>query len=107
MKKDWWTENNPTNKYPKNAEVTSMGGYGANIYERAGFVRLKDVSLSYNFSEEIMSNLRIAQLKLFLTARNLITITNWTGGDPELETGFDAGIIPLQREFVLGINLTF
>ncbi|WP_372935211.1 SusC/RagA family TonB-linked outer membrane protein, partial [Mariniphaga sediminis] len=107
MKKDWWTESNPTNKYPQNAVDASMGGYVADIYEKAGFVRLKDVSLSYNFSEQTMSDLRITQLKLFLTARNLATITNWTGGDPELETGFDAGIVPLQREFVLGINLTF
>lgn len=107
MKKDWWTENNPTNKYPKNADDTRMGGYGANIYEDAGFIRLKDVSLSYNFPDKILSALGMDKLQLFLTGRNLATITDWTGGDPELETGNDAGIVPLQREFVVGINLTF
>jgi len=106
MKKDWWTETNPTNKYFKNdTGASSMDGVGAKIYEKAGFIRLKDVSLAYNFPAEILSKLNLEKLQLFVTGRNLMTITDWTGGDPELESSSEAGVLPLQREFILGISV--
>lgn len=108
LKKDWWTETNPTNKYWKNdKDAALMGGTGASIYENASFIRLKDVSLSYKFTKETLSKLKLERLQLFITGRNLMTITNWTGGDPELESSSSAGVVPLQREFTIGINIGF
>jgi hypothetical protein len=39
---------------------------------------------------------------LYITSRNLATITNWSGLDPELNSQFGA---PLQKEFVFGMNI--
>ena len=47
LKKNWWTPDNPTNEYFRNNDEVR----GASIYEDASFVRLKDVTFSYNFPD--------------------------------------------------------
>lgn len=104
LKKNWWTPTNPTNEYYRNHQEVKA----ASIYEDASFVRLKDVTLSYNFPEKILSKIKLDKLQLFASGRNLLTITDWTAGDPELELPSDqAGILPLQREITLGLTLGF
>lgn len=104
MKKNWWTPDNPTNEYFRNNDQVR----GATIYEDASFVRMKDVTLSYNFSKNVLSQIGLDKLQLFASGRNLWTITDWTAGDPELELPSDqAGILPLQRELIFGLTLGF
>lgn len=104
--KNWWTPDNPTNEYYKN-EVGAqlMGGGSANFYQNASFLRIKDVSLSYDFPASLLEKTGIGKLRLFATGKNLGTITSWKDGDPELDQG--RGAIPLQREIVFGLNLGF
>ncbi len=99
--KNYWTPTNPTNDYYAN--VLGANVFGANIYESDSYARLKDLSLSYNFPSKILSQLKISRLKVFANARNLVTITKWTGLDPELNSQDD---IPLQKEFILGLNIS-
>ncbi|WP_437369255.1 SusC/RagA family TonB-linked outer membrane protein [Maribacter litoralis] len=104
LKKNWWTPDNPTNTYYRNNDEVR----GASIYEDASFVRLKDVTFSYNFPEKVLKRINLDKLQLFASGRNLLTITDWTAGDPELVLPSDqAGILPLQRELTLGITLGF
>ncbi|ALJ05369.1 hypothetical protein APS56_09640 [Pseudalgibacter alginicilyticus] len=104
LKKNWWSPDNPTNEYYRNDDEVK----GASIYEDASFVRLKDVTLSYNFPEKILSKIKLDKLQLFASGRNLLTITGWTAGDPELLNPSDqAGILPLQREITLGLTVGF
>lgn len=84
--------------------------------EDAGFLRLDNATLSYNFGElSIFENLR-----LYLTGSNLFVITNYTGQDPEIQNGasgtsnqafIDAnvsglGFYPRSRTFTLGVNVS-
>ena len=104
LKKNWWTPDNPTNEYFRNNDEVR----GGSIYEDASFIRLKDVTLSYNFPEKVLSKIKLDKLQLFASGRNLLTITDWTAGDPELELpSSQAGILPLQRELTLGLTLGF
>ncbi|MDD4592546.1 MAG: TonB-dependent receptor [Parabacteroides sp.] len=104
--KNWWTPDNPTNEYYMNAlHAHTMGGAGANYYEDASFIRLKDVSLSYNIPQSILNTAGLQKLRIFTTVRNLATFSSWKDGDPELDQG--RGDFPLNREFVFGINLGF
>lgn len=101
-KKDWWSPTNPNGTHfanDMNANLLNIA-----IYEDASFVRLKDLSLAYDLSGDLLSKLKINKLKLYATARNLATFTNYKGLDPELTNQRD---IPLQREFVFGLNLEF
>ncbi|REL32946.1 TonB-dependent receptor [Rhodohalobacter sp. SW132] len=101
--KNWWTPDNPTNEWIKNDLVADyMSGIQASWYEDASFIRLKDVTLSYNVPQNTLNQIGFNRLRLFITGTNLYTFTKWSGLDPEL-TGYAS--YPLEREFVLGISL--
>lgn len=114
IKKNWWTPENPTNDFYMNkVNAFLMAGVSAEdpertndgkYFEDASFVRIKDVSLSYDFPKNMIKKVGLDNLRLFVTGRNLFTFTKWTGMDPELD---DQRNIPLQKEFVFGLNLGF
>lgn len=102
--KNWWTPQNPSNDFWMNhIDAHLMQGVAAPIYENAGFIRLKDVSLSYDLPKTVMDKLRISKLQVFVSGRNLATITKWRGLDPELADQISR---PLQKEFMVGVNLS-
>lgn len=104
LKKNWWTATNPTNDFYANVvNAEKMKGISAVIYENASFVRIKDISLAYDFSEKILQRTGLNRLRAYITARNLFTFTKWTASDPELN--FGRGALPLQRELVFGVNI--
>jgi TonB-linked SusC/RagA family outer membrane protein len=108
IKKNHWTPNNPTNDfYMNHVNAHRMAGVEAeddNWFESASFVRVKDVSFSYDIPKATIQRLGIDRIRFYLTGRNLFTFTNWNGLDPELD---DQRFTPLQKEFVLGLNLGF
>ena len=105
IKKNWWTPENPTNEWIVNhLNAEWMAGIQGVMYENASFVRVKDISLSYDLPQTMLDNLKLDRLRLYVTGRNLMTFTEWRGLDPELSSQRQA---PLQREFVFGLNLGF
>jgi TonB-linked SusC/RagA family outer membrane protein len=104
-KKNWWTPTNPSNEFWMNhVDAHRMAGVEAAIYESADFTRIKDISLSYNMPSKFLTKTGLNTLKIYLTGRNLFTFTNWRGLDPELSSQVT---IPLQKEYVFGLNLGF
>jgi hypothetical protein len=100
----YWTPENKSNVYPS-AMFTGDGRF-LGLQSRA-FVRLQDVTLSYSFREPWVKNLKIQQLKLFLSGKNLFTITGWEGGDPEVGSVVRTGDYPVWTTFSLGANISF
>ncbi len=101
--KKWWTPENFSNEwYMNDVDANRMGGVSTNIYENASFVRLKDITLSYDFPHTLVRKIGGKRLTAYLTGRNLLTFTEWRGLDPELN---DQRSIPLQREFVFGLQI--
>lgn len=49
----------------------------------------------------------IQNLRVYISAQNLFTITNYTGLDPESTDMVDMGTYPLSRAILFGVNLTF
>lgn len=68
---------------------------------RADFVKLDNVSLGYLIPGEKIN------LRMSLTATNLLTITKYEGLDPEISNGIDNNFYPRPQTFVLGLNFTF
>lgn len=103
----WWTPENRNNTYPRpkfnGSNYTPVMGYT--------FIRLQDLNLSYTFKQTLIRNMGINNLRIYLAARNLFTITNWVGGDPEIRQRFEplsaTDTYPLQRSFSIGVNLSF
>lgn len=110
-----WTGEGTSNKYPKaNARAQAFKSRFADfIVEDASFIRLKNVILSYTFPKKVVPFLD--NFKVFASATNLITITNYTGFDPEVNSrgsnsltiGIDGGSIPQYRTFSVGLGVGF
>jgi TonB-linked SusC/RagA family outer membrane protein len=108
LKKNWWTPDNPTNEWYKNDIMADeMSGFGSTLYESTDFVRLKDVSLAYDLPKSAISRIGLSNLRLYVTGRNLLTFTSWSGLDPELVEQDAQRDIPMQKEIVFGISLGF
>ena len=101
----WWTPENKSNVYPS-ATFSGDGGRFQGLQNR-GFVRIQDVTLSYTFREAWVKKLNIQHFKLFLTAKNVATFTNWEGGDPEVGTAVRNNSYPVLTSYSLGLNLSF
>lgn len=100
---DYWMPENPNAKY-RRLDLASQ--YGGNLYTQRSFIRLQDVSLSYTFSKNIQDVLKINNLKIFISAKNLVTLTKWNGVDPETGTGFVPGA-PVLKSYTVGINVEY
>lgn len=101
---DWWTPENKSNKYPS-AVFTGDGRFKG--LQNRGFVRIQDITLSYNFSGSWMERAKINKLKVFLTAKNLATFTNWEGGDPEVGVPVRENTPSALTSYSLGLNVSF
>jgi TonB-linked outer membrane protein, SusC/RagA family len=102
--KPYWTAANPSNEYPS-ATFSGDGRYQA--LQSRGFVRVQDISLSYNFKQPWVKEMNISQLKLFVSAKNVATFTNWKGGDPETGARYLENTLPVVATYAIGANISF
>jgi len=98
--------------------IPVVGGAGPNNYssrivEDGSYVRLKTVSFGYNISPAFAKQLGITSLRIYSSAQNLITWTNYSGPDPEvsvgfsnLTQGFDYAAYPRARTITFGLNVS-
>ena len=102
-------------------QVTDIPKAGFNLQpssffvEDGSYLRLKDVTLSYNFRGNLLTRAGITRLQPYFTASNLFTVTNYSGMDPEVNEwgnsgavqGIDWGTYPHSKTFVFGVNVEF
>jgi TonB-linked SusC/RagA family outer membrane protein len=110
-----WRGEGTSNYYPQARNIgNAFRGRLSNFYlEDGSFVRLKNLTLSYNLPSKTVKWLRNA--KVFVSGTNLITWTKYKGYDPEvsanatssLSPGIDFGTVPQYRTFSTGMNITF
>lgn len=83
--------------------------------EDASYIRLKNITLGYNLPASISKRFKINNLRVFASATNLITITDYTGYDPETSAyntndamiGVDFSNYPQSKFYNIGLNLSF
>jgi TonB-dependent starch-binding outer membrane protein SusC len=83
--------------------------------EDGSYLRIQNVSISYNLPEKILNPIRIQSAKVYVNVQNLYTLTRYSGYDPEvgafnqdpLQQNVDMGRYPSPRVFTFGINLDF
>ncbi|MCH7401430.1 SusC/RagA family TonB-linked outer membrane protein [Belliella kenyensis] len=90
----------------------SHSSSSSRFLEDASFIRLKQLSVSYDFPKSITNKMKVNGLRLYGQGVNLLTWTKWTGYDPELiinEGNFSSarGVIPQTRAYTLGFQLLF
>lgn len=94
----YWTEENPTNKYAR--LYSSDGSADFNVYRKKTFIRLQNVSLSYNVPKTLLNKAQIEKMNIYFNIKNALLWTKeWELWDTENSE-------PTPRYFTLGIDLT-
>ena len=119
----WVSPSNPGNGtiHRANRLATGRNGWSSDWHvEDGSYIRLQNVSLGYNFSENALEKFNLDRLRISLTGQNLFTITDYSGYNPEVNGRFnvggvlnnttpgeDYGTYPLARVISLGLNVSF
>jgi len=99
--KEYWTPDNPTNKYARlNAAGPNTGLSGGinKLYNRS-FARLDNITLGYTLPQKFTSKFEAERIRITVSSKNVLTLSGWEYGDPE--TGGLA-----TRAFNFGLNIT-
>lgn len=102
------------NIWKKPGDLTLFPAYSEGVkldsryLQNASFMRLKNLSLAYNLPKEWMRATNFfTNVRLNFVARNLFTVTKYTGSDPEVDSNIGVGAYPATRQYTLGIDVTF
>ncbi|MCR9065255.1 MAG: SusC/RagA family TonB-linked outer membrane protein [Cytophagales bacterium] len=104
-------------EYPNEA-ITNSNEVSTRYLENGSFLRMNNATLAYQLSpQKIGLNNWVNNIRFSLTGQNLFVITEYTGYDPEINTGSSLGGVqtfgidrftyPKPRTFLLGLNVTF
>lgn len=105
-----WTEPGTSNNFPraifndpnKNTRVSDR------FVEDGSYVRIKNVTFGYTLLSAFTRKAKIQSARLYLSAQNLYTFSNYSGFDPEVPAnGIDNNVYPVTRTVSAGINLLF
>jgi TonB-linked SusC/RagA family outer membrane protein len=117
---DSWTPDNPNAKYPINDRNDIFSISPSTFYvEDGSYLRAKNIQIGYTFPSTVFGKV-FSNLRLYVQAQNLFTITDYSGLDPspsnfsmgdglngDLWNGYDLGNYPTERKFLFGINAAF
>ena len=113
---NFWTPSNPSGIYAMYNANPAINPYR---YENRSFLRLQDITLSYDLPRPLIQQIGIDGINLYVSAKNLLTITGWHGWDPEPNmtyqdingqnrtTGSCYDNRPVMKSVTFGININF
>ena len=107
-----WTEQSPSTSVNR-AKLDPATNFSDLYVEDGSFLRLKTVTLAYDFKKNVLRSLKVSSLKFYATANNLLTFTNYSGFDPEITTasnlyqGRDSGAYPVAKSYSFGVAVGF
>ncbi|WP_417859579.1 SusC/RagA family TonB-linked outer membrane protein [Winogradskyella sediminis] len=116
-----WTPTNTNTDQPR-AGNNSFREISSRFVEDGSYVRLKNIAIGYTFPSDLIEDLGVESLKLSVSAQNLLTFTNYSGLDPEVNyfgaagnnntasntvRGFDFGNYPTVRSFSFSLSAKF
>lgn len=103
---DYWTFENQSAKFPNPGTTSSTyGSYGTSLkYEKADYIKIKDIILSYDLPKNLIERAGIGKIRLYGSLKNYFTFSKIDNYDPERggEISF-----PLAKQAVIGVNIEF
>lgn len=110
-----WTGPGTNNSIPRAMISTHNTQASTYLLHDGSYFKFKDVTLGYTLPSNLTQKLNISNMRVYLSAQNLWTISSYPGYDPEVSysvnnsktMGEDAMTVPQLRTFVCGFNLTF
>lgn len=116
---DRWTPNNVNSNEPRmtTKDLNGNDQFSDRFVEDASYLRAKNIEVGYSLPTKLLSKLKVNSLRVNLSIDNLLTLTKYSGFDPEisevgyfgdpLSYGVDFGNYPQPRTFRFGLNLEF
>lgn len=107
---------NATHPLPVYGGNKNSASASSRFLEDGSFLRVRNINLGYDFSKSLLNNVGVKNARLFLSADNLITLSKFSGADPETNlsssginsvAGSVNWIYPVNRTFSLGVELKF
>ncbi|WP_299552449.1 TonB-dependent receptor [Seonamhaeicola sp.] len=116
-----WSPSNTSSTIPRNTQADpGFNRRMSDFYlENGAFFRLRNAQIGYSLPDSILEKVKIEKVRLYLSAINLFTITDYSGYYPEVgrntrtgnvtlfNTGVDEGSYPTPRTFQLGLQVSF
>ncbi len=108
-----WTGEGTSNDFPRLSDSDPNGNFSnmSDFYlEKGDYLRLKVLQLGYTLPKSIFNKIGATRLRVYVTGENLLTLTNYTGYDPEVGGGVfgvDKGQYPQARSIIGGLQLSF
>lgn len=108
-----WTGEGTSNDFPRlissdpNGNFTKMSDF---YLEKGDYLRLKLIQVGYTLKLKALDKVSINKFRIYVTGENLLTLTDYTGYDPEIGGGvfgIDKGFYPQARSFIIGAQLQF
>ena len=114
---DRWTPSNTNTSVPRVSvkDLNNNRTYSTLYIEDGSFLRMKYLTFGYTFGDNLIGK-GISKLRAFVTFQNLITITKYSGFDPEVGAdlgssnnmyGVDRGVYPQAKAYIIGVNFNF
>jgi TonB-linked SusC/RagA family outer membrane protein len=106
-----WTKPGDITDVPRpvngNAETRASGAFaGSRTLLKADYIRLKQLTLTYNLSRELVRNWKMSAARFYVQAVNFLTYTDYPGYDPEFG-GTSTGIVPQSKNVTVGLQVSF
>ncbi|HEA20942.1 MAG TPA: SusC/RagA family TonB-linked outer membrane protein [Pricia antarctica] len=110
---DRWTGPGTSEVYPRlslqdgNNNFSNPSDF---FLEKGNYFRIKTLQFGFNFPKRLLDNSSLGRLRLYASATNLITLTDYSGFDPEIggdSYSIDRAIYPQARSIMLGVNLVY
>ena len=110
-----WSTTNTNTQHPKQSLIQTPSSRNFSDYyvEDASYIRIQNVQVGYTFSESLISKINVDKLRIYISANNLHTFTNYSGYDPSASSGspigagVDKGFYPVAKTYLFGLNLKF
>lgn len=112
-----WRGEGTSNTIPRaiKFDPSQNGRVSSRWVEDGSYMRLKNLTVAYNLPSTILQKMKIEKAKIFATAINVFTLTNYSGIDPEISernnnskfAGIDFSTYPLARTITFGVNVSF
>jgi len=100
---DFWTPENQDAKFPRPG-IASQNDMPAMAFEKASFLKLREVTLAYNLPRNLISRAGISNMRIYGSLQNYFTFSNLDNYDPERGGSISN---PMAKHLVFGLNLDF
>lgn len=107
-----WTGPGTSNTVPRAGGAPQNYGISSRYLEDGSFLRLRNLTIGYTLPSDMLGKDLFSKFRIYVSGQNLITITDYSGLDPEIgggafESGIDRGAYPQPKTYLVGLQLSF